>query len=130
MSRPKQKPQQVLIKRCSVEELDVRPVTSKDKWCYRPSAKNGQPLKEGNWGYIVTLPSIPKKPIVIEGLGGYSVVRSKKLSGQFLLQIVLACYDNHYAILAQEVTKKSSKRMKHSKSKKKSYALSVQNLGK
>ena len=130
MSRPKQKPQQMLIKRCSVEKLDVRPVTAKDKWCYRPSVKNGQPLKEGDWGYIVTLPSIPKKPIVIEGLGGYSVVRSKKLSGQFLLQIVLTCYDTHYAISSQEVTKKSSKRKKHSKSKKKSYALSVQNWGK
>lgn len=128
MARQKPKTQQTLVKRRSVEGLDVRPVTIKDKWCYRPSVRNGQPLKEGDWGYILTLPSLPKKPIAIEGLKGYSIVRSKKLSGQFLLQIVLTGYNNQYAILAHEVIK--GKKRKHSKSKKKIYALSVQNWGK
>jgi len=126
MSKPQNAPQQMLIKRCSVEQLDVRPVTAKDKWCYRPNMRNGKPIDPKEWGYVVTLSSIPKKPTILEGLGGYSIIRSKKLSGKFLLQIVLSCYDTHYAIVSQEISKKSGKRKKHSKNKKKTYALIVQ----
>lgn len=125
MSRHKKKSQQML-KRYSVENLDVRPVTSKDKWCYRPALKNGSPLKEGDWGYIITLPYTPKKHSVIEGLEGYSIIRSKKVAGQFLLQIVLTCYDNHYAISAQASGKEGKK---NSKSKN-PYIWSIRNLQK
>lgn len=124
MARRKKKSQQML-KRYSVEELDVRPVTSKDKWCYKPSLKNGEPLKEGDWGYIITLQAT-KRHSVIEGLEGYSIVRSKKVAGQLLLQIVLTCYDNHYAITAQASERKGKK---NSKSKS-PYILSIRNLQK
>lgn len=112
MSRHKKKSQQML-KRYSVENLDVRPVTSKDKWCYRPALKNGSPLKEGDWGYIITLPYAPKKHSVIEGLEGYSIIRSKKVAGQFLLQIVLTCYDNHYGISIPKIPDISMYYMKY-----------------
>lgn len=128
MAKPRSKSQH-LLKRYSVEDLDARPVTSKDKWCYRPALKNGHPLKEGDWGYIITLPSVPKTHSVFEGLQGYSIIRTKKVNGQFLLQIILTCCDNHYAISSRANKNTNSKKKRKGSKSKCPYILSIQNWG-
>lgn len=60
------------------ESLNARPVTCKDNWCLRPSNIRGKPMKEGTWGYIITLPYLPKGNTLFEGLKGYAIVRCKK----------------------------------------------------
>ena len=94
-SEQRLKPRQYLLKR-----LDVRPVTPKDKWCYRPSIRNGKPVAQEEWGYIVTLPSISRsRSAILDGLDShYAILRSKKVSGQFLLQIVPTSAKHEYGI--------------------------------
>ena len=88
-----------------LSNCDVRSVTLKDKWCYKPKFQNGKPLKEEDWGYIVNLPFYPQEDLLLEGFEDYSIVRSKKdkSSGKILLQIVeQTYYFKNYAIIFRD----------------------------
>lgn len=82
------------------ETFKERLVTIEDKWCYKPSLKSGQPLKEGDWGYIIAIP--PRKSLVIMGFEGYSIVRAKKSAKQILLQIVPTFFDKYYYVILHD----------------------------
>lgn len=121
------KPRQYLLKR-----LDVRPVTFKDKWCYRPSIRNGKPVTQEEWGYIVTLPSISgSRSAILDGLDShYAILRSKKVSGQFLLQIIPTTTRHEYGITSQQKGVCHTGKKKHPKSKKEQHVWGIQNLQK
>lgn len=63
-----------------------RPVTIEDTWCRKGiSYKQGQLYQ--NWGYILTLPRIPKENANIIDIQGY-IIRCKLKDGELLLQII------------------------------------------
>lgn len=98
MSKKKTK-QPCKPRRYVVKDLEKRPVTPKDKWCLRPQKRNNQAVTSEEWGDILTLPNISKgRDIVLEGLEGYTILRTKKLSGNLLLQIVKASEPKSYGI--------------------------------
>lgn len=78
------------------ESLNARPVTREDKWCDRPTQICGRPALEGEWGYIITLPYLPSRNILLDGIQGYAIVRCKKYKKQFLLQIVRRKFSENY----------------------------------
>lgn len=39
--------------RISFGTHEVRPVTQKDSWCYKPALSNGKPTKPEDWGYTL-----------------------------------------------------------------------------
>lgn len=108
-------------------ELAVRPVTVKDKWCYRPTRRNGEPVSPEEWGYIITLPSVPQnRNIVFEGFEGYTIYRSKKVAGHLCLQIILSYGISQYGISSQVTERPSSGKKK----KQKQSVWSIRNLSK
>lgn len=111
MKRQKhQDPKPMLSKRYLMKDLDARPVTDKDTWCYRPAFRHGIPLKEGNWGYIISIPFNSKKSLNLSDFKGYSIIRTKKQSDKMLLQIVWTPFCNkNYYIISKNAKKKKSK---------------------
>ena len=89
--------QQPLPRQYSLEDLNARPVTEQDKWCCMPDIRNGEPCSPEDWGYIITLTSVSKRRKSLLA-GGYAILRSKKIKGQFLLQIVPCDSDKQYGI--------------------------------
>lgn len=112
--------------RYPVENFDVRPVTDKDKWCYRPTRLNGEPVSSEVWGYVMTIPSVSQgRNMILKGIEGYTILRTKKFQGQLLLQIVLTCNPIQYGISSQTQEGQSKQNMK-----KKQQILSIRNLQK
>lgn len=128
MSKPPKEPRKLKPIRYLIENFDVRPVTNtdKDKWCYRPAKRNNQPVSPEDWGYVMTIPSVSQgRNIILKGIEGYAILRSKKFQGQLFLQIVLTGNPKQYGISSQNREGKS----KHNKRKKQNL-LSIRNLQK
>ncbi len=131
MSKKKTK-QPCKPRRYAVKDLEKRPVTQKDKWCLRPQKRNNQAVTPEEWGYILTLPNISKgRDIVLEGLEGYTILRTKKLSGTLLLQIVEASEPKSYGISSKvkEIEDENGQK-RHPKQKKNQNVWTVRNLKK
>ena len=131
MSKKKTK-QPCKPRRYAVKDLEKRPVTPKDKWCLRPQKRNNQAVTSEEWGDILTLPNISKgRDIVLEGLEGYTILRTKKLSGTLLLQIVEASEPKSYGISSKvkEIEDENGQK-RHPKQRKKQNVWTIRNLKK
>lgn len=132
MSKKKNK-QQCKPRRYVFKNLEKRPVTPKDKWCYRPKVRNNQEVSSEEWGYILTLSNIsPGRDIILVGFEGYTILRTKKLAGAFLLQVVKASESKSYGISSQveELEDKTDGKKRHSKQKKTQTVWTVRNMKK
>lgn len=113
--------------RISFGTHEVRPVTKKDSWCYKPALSNGKPTKPEDWGYIITLPKLPKDDRVLLGINGH-IVRTKKSQKQFLLQVIPYSSENPmYGISSTSIHTPRGGKKKKSKSRR-SRILNVRNL--
>ncbi|MCI9087030.1 MAG: hypothetical protein HFJ32_00485 [Clostridia bacterium] len=131
MSKRKNK-QPCKPRRYVFKNLEKRAVTQKDKWCLKPQKRNNQAVSPEEWGYILTLPNITNgRDIVLEGFEGYTILRTKKLAGNFLLQIVKASEPKSYGISSKvkEIEDENGKN-RHPKQRKKQNVLTVRNLEK
>ena len=126
MSKTPKEPRKLKPIQYPIENFDVRPVTEKDKWCYRPTMRNNHPVSPEEWGYVMTIPSITQgRNTILKGIEGYTILRSKKFQGQLLLQIVLTCNPKQYGISSQNREGKSKHNMK-----KKQHIFSIRNFQK
>lgn len=83
---------------CSLQSLEIRPVTKTDEWCWIKIPYNGViPQSKAPFGYIVTIPYLPNQNIFLEDVDGY-IVRSKKHCGQLLLQVILKLEAPQYGV--------------------------------
>jgi hypothetical protein len=128
MSKKKTK-QPCKPRRYVFKNLEKRPVTPKDNWCLIPQKRNNQAVPPEEWGYILTLPNITKgRDIVFEGFEGYTILRTKKLAGNFLIQVVKASTPKSYGI-SSKVEEIKNKKL-HPKQRKNQNIWTVQNLEK
>ena len=128
MSKPRQQQHQKPL-RYSLENLNARPVTPQDKWCYKPTIRDGKPCSEKAWGYIITLPSISKgRKTILDSFTGYTILRCKKLQRQFLLQIIPCDSGKQYGITSQ--LKEDCPYFRQSKRRKNRHIMNIRNLKK
>lgn len=117
--------------RCSSTDCEIRPVTKSDKWCQRKVPRNGQLIGEAPFGYIVTIPYLPKQNIWLEGINGH-IVRSKKHCGKLLLQVIMKSeYNPQYGVGSFARHEPNVSVYKKRRNKKKLYRiLNIRNLDK
>lgn len=80
-----------------------RPATKSDKWCRQTMPQWYQDMDEdgGNIGFIVAVPCIIEGTVDLGQIGGF-IVRSKKIGGQLLLQVVSNKKQPKYTIVFYE----------------------------
>lgn len=105
----------------------IRPVTKEDKWC---KIRMHEENKEGDapWGYIVTVPYLPKQTTLLEGIDG-CIIRTKKHCGKFLLQVIPKKFYPDYTMVSLERDEPNVRGTKKDK-KKKYQILNIRNLNK
>ena len=125
------KKQQQQSNRCSSTDCEIRPVTKSDKWCQRRVPRNGQLVGEAPFGYIVTIPYLPKQNTWLDGING-RIVRSKKHCGKLLLQVIMKREDNpQYGVGSFARHEPNVSVYKRRRNKKKLYRiLNIRNLDK
>lgn len=74
--------------RCSLHDCEIRPVTKKDKWCIKRVPRGGILEGEAPFGYIITIPYLPKDNTFLKDINGY-IVRSRKFRRTLLLQVII-----------------------------------------
>lgn len=123
------KRQQKKSKGCT-QEYEMRKVRDTDKWCKRRIPKDGIPVGEAPFGYVITLPSCPNENTVLDSLKGYTVIRSKKRCKQLMLQVVKKESAPEYGIKSGARLEPKKGKGKRRNKKKLNRIISVKNLNK
>lgn len=115
--------------RYSLLDCEIRPVKKTDKWCQR-KCPNGQiPVGDAPWGYVVTIPYLPKQNIFLDNVDGY-IIRCKKHCGNLLLQVVKKDYAPNYGVKSYTRLELNVSRRKRRNKKKLYRILNIRNFRK